>query len=181
MWGGWHWHLLKNPNCKSAKIFWLQMNLFTVWFFSQSGLFPHSLSLSLTHSERLQTWEECSADRERNPWSLPQIPGDLPQPANPARTWGAPQDLWWGLVVFFLSGEFTGVVAQHLKTPYVADVAYRGGLTHGGLTWCCAFWKNFQRPLYFLFLFFKKSLQNSCLNSHASVWMWPCLPSLLHS
>lgn len=55
----------------------------------------------LSHSERLQTWQKCSADREWNPWSLPQIPGDLPQPANPARTWGAPQDLWWGLVVFF--------------------------------------------------------------------------------
>lgn len=52
-------------------------------------------------SERLQTWQKCAADREWNPWSLPQIPGDIPQPANPARTWGAPQDLWWGLVVFF--------------------------------------------------------------------------------
>lgn len=142
--------------------------MFAVWFFSLSLPF-FSLTLSLPHSERLQTWEECSADRERNPWSLPQIPGDLPQPANPARTWGAPQDLWWGLVVFFLSGEFTCGVAQHLQTRYMADVAYRDGLTHGGLTWCFAFSKLLKATLYLK----KKLLQNSCLNSRASVWLWP--------
>lgn len=142
----------KNGTCLIILIwmvqrFWLHINLFSVIFLIVF-FFPLSHSLSLPHSERLQTWEECSADRERNPWSLPQIPGDLPQPANPARTWGAPQDLWWGLVVFFLSGEFTRVVAQHLQTLYVADVAYRGGLTHGGLTWCCAFSKLLKATLY---------------------------------
>lgn len=33
-------------------------------------------------SAGLTAWEERAADRERDPWSVPQIPGDFPEPAH---------------------------------------------------------------------------------------------------
>lgn len=82
-------------------------------------------------SERLQTWQKCSADREWNPWSLPQIPGDLPQPANPAWTWSTSQDLWWGYMV--ISSQENAAVLSHSTckhTIHMADTACCGGLSH---------------------------------------------------
>lgn len=37
---------------------------------------PHSVP-----SAGLTAWKECATNRERDPWSVPQIPGDFPEPA----------------------------------------------------------------------------------------------------
>lgn len=44
-------------------------------------------------SPRVAAGEERAADRERDPRAVPQIPGDLPEPAHPAGAGGTPQDL----------------------------------------------------------------------------------------
>ena len=52
-------------------------------------------------SQGLSARKECSADRNRDPWPLPQIPWNLPESANPAWTRGSPQNLWWVMVSSF--------------------------------------------------------------------------------
>uniref|UniRef100_A0A6B0U2S8 Putative secreted protein n=1 Tax=Ixodes ricinus TaxID=34613 RepID=A0A6B0U2S8_IXORI len=44
-------------------------------------------------SARMPPREDGAADGGRGAWPLPQVEGDLPQPAHPARARGTPQDL----------------------------------------------------------------------------------------
>lgn len=145
--------------------------MFAVWFFSLS--LPFFLTLCLTVKGSRPGKNVQLTENEIRGLCLKSREIFLSQPIlleleAPLKICGE------GLVVFFLSGEFTCVVVQHLQTRYMADVAYRGGLTHGGLTWCCAFSKLLKATLYFKKRE-RKLLQNSCLNSRASVWLWPCV------
>lgn len=45
-------------------------------------------------SEGLPAGEERPADGERDPWPLPQIQGNLPESANPARIRGSFKNMW---------------------------------------------------------------------------------------
>lgn len=49
-------------------------------------------------SQRISAREERPADREWDPWPLPQISWNLPEPADPAWTGGSPENLWWVLI-----------------------------------------------------------------------------------
>lgn len=49
-------------------------------------------------SQGLSTGEERPADGGWDPWPLPEVPWNLPEPAHPAWTRGSPQNLWWVLM-----------------------------------------------------------------------------------
>lgn len=84
---------------KFIVVIWCQFSILYLYVFVSvnvcvSLISQSSLSVSL-FSERLSARQECAADRERDPWPVPQVPGNLPQSANPAGAGGATQDLRW--------------------------------------------------------------------------------------